>query len=106
MSSINRVLRNTINSHIIEDHKYQESNDKHSLYQHEASDGSEEDDSRISYQQPSWQPPIQIHYSPQKDSVNKIEETSKTGKTHPSIQIYHRNISHENENDITNIEQR
>ena len=59
VSSINRVLRNTINNHI--EHKYKE-HEQHQQYGNETSDGSEEEDSQNAYQ-PKWQPPNQIDNS-------------------------------------------
>ena len=59
VSSINRVLRNTINNHI--EHKYEE-HEQHQQYGNETSDGSEEEDAQNAYQ-PKWQPPNQIDNS-------------------------------------------
>ena len=97
-----------MNSQIIQDHKYHDSDAEHTLYQREASEASEEDDSRNSYQQPTWQPPTQIHYPSQKDQVKKIEETDRIGTTciQSSFPNYHRNISQGNENTVSNMEQR
>ena len=58
MSSINRVLRNTINSHIIQDHKYNDQDESHQLYPNEGSDGSEDDETRAIYQVVSLNTPM------------------------------------------------
>ena len=97
-----------MNSQMIQDHKYHDSDAKHTLYQREASEGSEEEDSRNSYQQPTWLPPAQIQCPSQKDQVSKNEETDRIGTTfvQSSFSNYHRNMSHGNENTISNMEQR
>ena len=58
VSSINRVLRNTIGNHVVQENKYQE-HEQHQQYRNESSDGSEEDEAQNAYQQ-TWQPPNQV----------------------------------------------
>ena len=108
MSSINRVLRNTINSHIIQDHKYNEQDENHQLFPNEGSDGSEDDESRAIYQQQSWQPPIQVKGSIQKDIAERSAEAVGIGTsfTPSSDQNYHRQNSNNNKPDYSNIEYR
>ena len=106
MSSINRVLRNTINSHIIQDHKYNEQDENHQLYPNEGSDGSEDDETRAIYQQQSWQPPIQVKGPTQKDIAERNVDAVGAG---PSFiqsrdQNYHRHNSNDNKPDYSNVE--
>ena len=108
MSSINRVLRNTINSHIIQDHKYNDQDETHPLYPNEGSDGSEDDESRAIYHQQSWQPPIQIKGPTQKDIAERNVDALGIGTSfiQSSDQNYHRQNLNDNKPDYSNIEYR
>ena len=68
VSSINRVLRNTVNSQISLEHKCQEQKQCQ-----QESDGSEEDEGPMPYPQ-TWQPPNQVAISLPRQQLNESQD--------------------------------